>query len=212
MEIRMFDKIMRVPAYVFAIIAVIFMFLGVFLYSLFTGDNRVSSGEVVTKDKVVQKEKEEKDKKVDNELISVYIVGCVKKQKVVEVEAGSTVAEIVEKVGGATKEAALDSVNLAHKPVDSEMIKIPSKKEVKEGNIDITVGNGDSSQENDGKVNINTADISELITLTGIGEATAKKIIDYRESNGKFENIEDIKNVSGIGATKYQSIKENITI
>ena len=64
----------------------------------------------------------------------------------------------------------------------------------------------------DSKVNINTASKEKLETLPGVGETTAQKIIDYREANGKFKTIEDIKNVSGIGDAKYESLKDKITV
>ena len=63
-----------------------------------------------------------------------------------------------------------------------------------------------------GKININSADETELQEIPGVGEVTAKKIIEYREQNGKFKNIEDIKNVKGIGEGKYEEMKENICI
>ena len=66
--------------------------------------------------------------------------------------------------------------------------------------------------EKDVKVNINTANKEKLETLPGIGETTAQKIIDYREENGKFKNIEDIQNVSGIGDAKFNSLKDKITV
>ena len=62
------------------------------------------------------------------------------------------------------------------------------------------------------KVNINTASQEELDTLQGIGPSTATKIIEYREKNGKFKTIEDIKNVTGIGDSKFEAIKENISV
>ena len=61
-------------------------------------------------------------------------------------------------------------------------------------------------------VNINTAGIKELSTLTGIGEAKAKKIIDYREDNGGFKSIDEIMKVKGIGKATYEKFKANITI
>lgn len=69
-----------------------------------------------------------------------------------------------------------------------------------------------SSVETSSKVNINTATLEQLQTLSGIGESKAKAIIEYRESNGNFTNIEDIKNVSGIGDSVYEKIKDNITV
>lgn len=62
-----------------------------------------------------------------------------------------------------------------------------------------------------GKININTADLYTLMTLPGIGESYAQRIIDYRTANGPFKNIEDIKNVDGIGDKRYESIKNLIT-
>ena len=61
-------------------------------------------------------------------------------------------------------------------------------------------------------ININKASEEDLQKLTGIGESTAKKIINYREEYGKFKTIEDIKNVSGIGDAKFEAIKKDITV
>lgn len=61
-------------------------------------------------------------------------------------------------------------------------------------------------------ININKATPIELESLTGIGVSTAQKIINYRETYGKFKTIEDIKNVSGIGDAKYEAIKNDITV
>ena len=79
---------------------------------------------------------------------------------------------------------------------------------------DNVIMEGSGSMEN-GKqdiININTADKVELTNLPGIGESTANKIISYREENGKFKNIEEIKNVPGIGDAKFESIKDSITV
>lgn len=62
------------------------------------------------------------------------------------------------------------------------------------------------------KVNINTADIYELMRLEGIGEVYAQRIIDYRTANGPFTSIEDIKNVTGIGEKRFEAIKDSITV
>ena len=71
----------------------------------------------------------------------------------------------------------------------------------------------DSKEENNNKkININTATKEELDTLPGIGESTAQKIINYRKENGKFSNIEELKEVSGIGDSKFENIKDLICI
>ncbi|WP_165060255.1 helix-hairpin-helix domain-containing protein [Adlercreutzia sp. ZJ154] len=62
------------------------------------------------------------------------------------------------------------------------------------------------------KVNINTADAAQLQTISGIGESKAKKIIAYRESNGKFKSVEDLTNVSGIGEKTLESIRDQICV
>lgn len=88
--------------------------------------------------------------------------------------------------------------------------KIASDKENKDSsdNNNATV----TLQDENGLININTADINELTKLTGIGESKAKKIIEYRNEAGDFNTIEDIKNVSGIGDNIFDKIKENITV
>ena len=68
-----------------------------------------------------------------------------------------------------------------------------------------------SATQTDGKININTADIFTLMTLPGIGETYAQRIIDYRTANGPFQDISDIKNVEGIGEKRYEGIKDLIT-
>ena len=70
----------------------------------------------------------------------------------------------------------------------------------------------DENNNQNTKVNINTENKEKLETLPGIGETTAQKIIEYREQNGKFKTIEDLKNVSGIGDAKFNSLKDKIIV
>ncbi len=118
----------------------------------------------------------------------------------------------IELAGGATEQADLSKINLAAKLVDGCKLYVPNINEQSENinnnsGIIIDVGNGAQS-----KVNINTAGQSELETLVGIGPSIASKIIEYREKKGKFKKIEDLKNVTGIGAEKFNSIKDSVVV
>ena len=88
---------------------------------------------------------------------------------------------------------------------NSACIKSPSNKSS-------SSSNNDSNEKTDSKVSINLANLEELMTLSGIGEAKANAIISYRQENGEFNTLEDIKNVSGIGDSVYEKIKNNITL
>ena len=120
--------------------------------------------------------------------------------------------DAIEKAGGVTEKADLSKVNLAYKLSDGQKIKIPNidENEVKENS---SINNFSEFQnEISNKVNINTASQTELETLTGIGPSLASKIIEYRKKNGDFKKIEEIQNVNGIGAEKYDGIKEEIDV
>ena len=132
--------------------------------------------------------------------------------------------DAVNKAGGFTDEADIEKVNLAYELTDGVKVYIPSKNIDKESNITtqkyITMESGDNEiveetemkQSGNTLVNINEATQTELETLPGIGPSIALKIISYRKENGKFSSIEDIKNVSGIGENKFESIRELICI
>lgn len=141
--------------------------------------------------------------------IMVHISGQVYKPGLVELESGSRVADAVNKAGGLKGDADLDRINLAKKLADEEKIYVPKVGE----NIDnVSVAEGSSIGSNtDGKIDINNATKEELISLPGIGEVIADRIIEYRKNN-RFKTIEDIKNVSGIGSKKYEGIKDLIKV
>ena len=149
--------------------------------------------------------------------IVIHITGEVNNEGIIEVKEGGRISDAIEEAGGLTKEADLERVNLAYELEDGQKIYIPNKKDkdieeyVTEGVDDIVLPD-ELSKAGDGLVNINKASSEELQELDGIGEALAENIIAYRENNGKFKNIEDIKNVSGIGDSKYEKIKDNIKI
>lgn len=141
--------------------------------------------------------------------ICIDIAGEVVNPGVYMLDEGSRVNDLIILAGGVTKEANLDNVNLAYILTDGIKITIPNKKENLKNIIQTSLVNNNLSN---GIVNINQASIDELMTLSGIGESIAEDIINYRNKNGKFKKKEDIKNVSGIGESKYSKIKDKITV
>ncbi|MGX8773663.1 MAG: helix-hairpin-helix domain-containing protein [Bacillota bacterium] len=145
--------------------------------------------------------------------IFVDIGGAVKTPMLAELPDGSRVDDAIEAAGGLKQEADMTTINRAEFLVDGQKIYIPSLALDEDGNV-IEDSQAVSGYPSDpmGKVNINTADSSQLQTLSGVGPATAEKIIDYRQTNGSFSSIEDIKNVSGIGDKTFEKLRDHITI
>ncbi|MDD6310625.1 MAG: helix-hairpin-helix domain-containing protein [Firmicutes bacterium] len=139
--------------------------------------------------------------------IYVDIGGAVNNPMLARLPAGSRVENAIEAAGGITDNADMTSINRAEFVEDGQKIFIPELMTDDEGNVVST-----SAEEFSGKVNINSADSSQLETLTGVGPSTAQKIIDYRNQNGRFSKIEDLKNVSGIGDKTFEKLKDDITI
>ena len=147
--------------------------------------------------------------------IMVYVCGAVKESKVVTLKENSRVCDAIDAVGGLNKDADLSNINLAYILEDGEKIYIPKKGEEIISQAESTSSAYSTTSSNlvkNNKININKATQTELETIPGVGPSTALKILDYREKNGKFSKIEDIKNVSGIGDAKYEKIKDYITI
>lgn len=143
----------------------------------------------------------------------VDISGEVNKPGVYKVTTETRLFEVIDMAGGLTENADPDSLNRAEKVTDGQKIIVLSYDESSEiGKSSSSVPDyGLTSDEGD-KVNINTADSSELQTIPGIGPAKAQSIIDYREQNGYFTTTEDIMDVTGIGQKTYASIKDYIVV
>ena len=154
--------------------------------------------------------------------IIIHISGQVVNPGVISLKEGARVIDAVNAAGGLTAEADINKVNLAYVLSDAQKIYIPSVKEKEDVTV-ISQGSGSnaevSSKENENEdkteklmVNINTANETELQKLPGIGSSIASRIIAYRKENGKFNTIEDIQNVSGIGSSKFNNIKNYICV
>ena len=144
----------------------------------------------------------------ENKEIMVHISGAVKNPGILKINSSKRVVDALEMAGGATDDADLDRINLAAKLHDEEKIYIPKIGEVSNNEISSLVSSGENS--NAEKININTADSTELQKIPGVGAKTAEKIINYRSQNS-FSSIEDIKNVDGIGDKKFESMKDYIS-
>ena len=137
-------------------------------------------------------------------MLCVYIVGEVVNPGVYELCDGARIHDVTDMAGGFTDMAAQDYINLADRITDGEKIVVYSVEEVQNAETEL--------EEKSLLVNINTADEDMLMTLPGIGESRAGDIIKYREENGRFENIEDIMNVSGIKESAFSKIENLITV
>lgn len=145
-----------------------------------------------------------------NNNIIIHIAGEVANEGVIELPANARLYDAVEAAGGLTEDADLGQINLANILKDGQKIYIPNSDEIEEKYIEET--NGQNNYMEVGKIDINSATQTELETLSGIGPSTALKIITYREENGRFNTIEDIKNVPGIGDAKFNNIKNDIIV
>ncbi|WP_196598153.1 helix-hairpin-helix domain-containing protein [Pectinatus frisingensis] len=143
-----------------------------------------------------------------NKLV-VYVTGAVNSPGVIELPEGSRIVDAVNKCGGMNESADTENINLAQKITDAAQIKIPIRSE---NTNTVSLSDGKSNSIDNNRVNINTADESVLDTLPGIGPAMAKRIVEYRQNQGNFQSIDDLKKVRGIGEAKYIKLKDKITI
>lgn len=142
--------------------------------------------------------------------IVAEIKGEVIKPDVYILNEGSIIRDLIEAAGGLTPEADISNINRAKELSNHELIIIKNiNDEVSQEKVENEI---QSIEADDGKININTADINKLKEIPGIGDVKANSIIMYRESNGNFKSIEDLKNVDGIGEKTFEKIKNNIKI
>lgn len=175
-----------------------------------------ASGNVsnIGKDASLNKDKAGENNALGSESIKIYVDvgGAVKNPGVYTFKQGDRVIDAINEAGGLRDNADVSSINLAKKLADEEKIYVPIKGEQLPQIIAQSgLGNNNGSTEND-KININTASLQELDSLPGIGPVTAQRIIDYRNKNGPFKSIDEIKNVNRIGDKIFEQIKDKITI
>ncbi|NKC69103.1 helix-hairpin-helix domain-containing protein [Vagococcus fluvialis] len=198
------------------IITVVILVISIIALKLFLSKNaaKVDQFEEVvltdTTDLIAETEKE------NNDLVKMYvdIKGAVKLPGMYEVTSDMRVLNVIDMAGG-LKETADDSkVNFSQRIEDQMVIYIPVEgEELSETVIAGTNSNtANISKDEEGKVNLNQATKEELMTLSGVGDKKAEKIIEYREENGSFKTIEDLKNVNGFGEKSFESLEKYISI
>lgn len=142
-------------------------------------------------------------------IIIVDIKGSVESPGVYEMKAENRIIDVIDRAGGLTQDAESNGINFAQKVEDQMVIYIPKTGEEP---VEIPITAEDKETEEVMLVNINEADATGLMTLNGIGPSKADSIIRYREERGSFQTIDDIKNVSGIGNTTFENLRDYITV
>jgi len=181
-----------------------FLVVGIFI-------NKPKSHKLEEQDIFVDSNQNDTSQKADSKMVIVYIQGEVKKPGVYSLSSGSIVNDLVKAAGGFTDNANSDNkLNLAKKLKDEDYIFV---ERISEGLTDNSNSKAtDINIKGTKKVNINNATAAELDTVPGIGPTIAQKIIDYRDKNGQFTSIEELKKVGGIGDKTLNKFRDNIDI
>jgi competence protein ComEA len=157
-------------------------------------------------------------------IIFVHVLGAVRRSGLFELREGARVMDAVAAAGGLTETADPAGVNLARPVADGEQLYVPAFGEAQPGappgpSVGGASGGGasgggaaDGGAVAGAKVNLNSAAAPELESLPRIGPAMAQRIIDYREANGRFTSVEELRNVTGIGEKTFDGLKDLVTV
>ncbi|MCA1056213.1 helix-hairpin-helix domain-containing protein [Rossellomorea aquimaris] len=206
----MFEKYKRI----FFILSLISVSLAVYLY-MFIGGHQdeaeitplgVAAGEPIVEE--TDSDPRHKEAKQD-ESVYVDLKGEVQEPGLYQVESGTRLKFVIDKAGGFTSNAESSVINLAIKVTDEMLIYVPKKGEAA---AEFPVVQGMEGSPEKDKVNLNAATEEDFDSLPGIGPAKAATFVQYREENGPFKKIEDIKNISGIGEKTFEKLKEHIFV
>ena len=153
--------------------------------------------------------------------IVVHVMGAVKSPGVYHLSTDARVHEAIQKAGGKTDQADLHSLNLAAKMRDGEQIYVPEIHQIPDVGQTIPTSSSSaappqpsvrrSASSNGSRININTATFQELQTVRGIGPTMAQRIIEYRQTSGRFATVDDLTNVKGVGEKTLEKIRDSIT-
>lgn len=227
-----FMKLSKNQKIMIAVIIVIILLVFLFLHNYFYNNELIITNEVneISENKwetIASNSYAKKDGK-----IVINVVGEVNNPGVVTLDEGARIIDAINAAGGKTEKADISEINLAYVLDDGIRLYIPSFSEMKEKKLENSTNSKDTISSDAGisnivmeevavenkntnevrKININKASKEELKQLSGVGDSVAQAIIDYRQKNGKFNAIEDIKKVPGIGESKFHNIEKMISV
>ena len=136
--------------------------------------------------------------------IEVYLSGAIANEGIYDVDENSTLGDLLRAAGGVTHDADISRIKIQVLSANESPYSVPEGSEASQDSEEVASA--------DGKININTASLEALMSLTGIGEVKAQAIIDYRNEKGPFRSIEELVNVSGIGEKTLDKIRDQITV
>ncbi len=142
-------------------------------------------------------------------VILVHLLGAVQQPGLYELREGDRIVDAVAAAGGFSDGADQGVLNLARRLTDGEQLYVPAVGETPPSGA---AAEGTPGGTGTGRVDLNTADAAELDTLPGVGPATAKAILDWREENGRFTAVEDLLSVSGIGDKTFADLEDLVTV
>lgn len=185
----------------------------IFSFFFFTGKGEGSREPSVLKEKDIQVTLEDKQEKTEKEpsTIFVEIKGAVRKPGVYTFQSDARVEEAIQRAGGFTSKADSIEINQAAKLEDSMMIYVRKQGEAERETQTASADASTGVEKSEG-VNVNQANAAELQTINGIGPAKAEAIISYREEHGEFQQIEDLRNISGFGEKTIERLKSQLTV
>ncbi|MDM5307453.1 helix-hairpin-helix domain-containing protein [Peribacillus frigoritolerans] len=197
-------------------VAVAFVAGGIYFYSQ-QGEGPADTEDIFSVTaKEAEMEQSVNESAAEPEIIKVDVKGAVKSPGIFTAQAGDRVIDLISSAGGFTEKADTDKVNFAQIIEDQMVIYVPEIGEEDKGNLEnIQVGtSGDAVTKgtSGGLVNLNTATQEDLQTLTGIGPSKADAILEYREKVGKFKEVDELKQVTGIGDKTFERLRDSISV
>jgi competence protein ComEA len=200
-------ELSRTQVMVWGAIAVALLFIGA---RAVRGEGGEAGGESTYADYSTSDESEEETFSVEGSGgdVVVDVTGAVAKPGVYRLPEGSRVEEAVQRAGGATGKAELDSLNLAARLADGQQVVVPER--VPGAPPGSTAVTGGASAEEEGPISLSTATAAELDTIDGIGPVTAEDIIKFREERGGLSSVDQLDEISGVGPATMEALRERL--